>query len=252
VARARYKKEVSPTEGSRGQGSLQRGGSPDRGVERPGEVITNLACKLRRLLVFVGAWLSSWSCGHVATGVDVLLLCWPWQHCSHGDGSSAVLCNAASVMVFAVISRFSGASYSQWVAALGRCSPGRLVGLRIMTPIIEVRALRQLGRSLGRDLCHGSHPIVGGIIHVSYQSVFGRWVLYPLSPLVRCCLVIAAWHRMASDRTEVTAVRGSMLDLSMSCPGVVSGERSRVFRVAKAGEGIVADPDLGVGLACLS
>jgi thiamine monophosphate kinase len=57
---------------------------------------------------------------------------------------------------------------------------------------------------------------------------------------------------MASDRTEVTAVRGSMLDLSMSCAGVVSGERSRVFRVAKAGEGIVADPDLGVGLACLS
>jgi hypothetical protein len=43
-----------------------------------------------------------------------------------------------------------------------------------------------------------------------------------------------------------------MLDLSLSCPGVVSRERSCVFRMAKVGEGVVADPDLGVGLACLS
>jgi hypothetical protein len=43
-----------------------------------------------------------------------------------------------------------------------------------------------------------------------------------------------------------------MLDLSLSCPGVMTGERPRVFRVAEAGEGVMADPDLGVGLACLS
>jgi hypothetical protein len=58
-----------------GQGLLQREGSPNRGVESPREVLTNLACKLRRLLVFVGAWLSSWSCGHIAAGADVVLLC---------------------------------------------------------------------------------------------------------------------------------------------------------------------------------
>jgi hypothetical protein len=43
-----------------------------------------------------------------------------------------------------------------------------------------------------------------------------------------------------------------MLDLSLSCPGVVSEERSRVFHVTKVGEGVVVDPDLGVGPACLS
>jgi hypothetical protein len=46
-------------------------------------------------------------------------------------------------------------------------------------------------------------------------------------------------------------VRASMLDLSLSCLGVVLGERSRVFRMAKAGEGVMANPNLGVGLACL-
>ena len=60
----------------RGQGSLQRGGSPDRRVESLKEVIANLACKLRRLLMLALAWLSSWSCGHVAAGSDVVLLCW--------------------------------------------------------------------------------------------------------------------------------------------------------------------------------
>ena len=37
----------------RGQGLLQRGGSLDRGVESLREVLTNLACKLRHLLVSV-------------------------------------------------------------------------------------------------------------------------------------------------------------------------------------------------------
>ena len=49
----------------RGQGLIQRGGSPDRRVMSLREVLTNLACKLRHLLVFVQAWPSSWSCGHV-------------------------------------------------------------------------------------------------------------------------------------------------------------------------------------------
>ena len=43
----------------RGQGSLQREGSPDRRVERLKEVLANLACKLRHLLMLAMAWLSS-------------------------------------------------------------------------------------------------------------------------------------------------------------------------------------------------
>ena len=39
-----------------------------------------------------------------------------------------------------------------------------------------------------------------------------------------------------------------MLNLSLSCPGVVTGERSRIFRVAKGGERVMANPGLGVGL----
>jgi hypothetical protein len=95
----------------RGQDSLQRGGSSDRRVKSLREVLANLACKLCRLLMLALAWLSSWSCGHVTVGSDVVLLCWPWRHCSHDDGSLAVLCNVASVMVFAIVSRFPGASY---------------------------------------------------------------------------------------------------------------------------------------------
>ena len=57
---------------------LQRGGSPDRRVESLREVLANLACKLRRLVMLARAWLSSWSCGHVTAGSDVVLLCWPW------------------------------------------------------------------------------------------------------------------------------------------------------------------------------
>jgi hypothetical protein len=62
----------------RGQGLIQRGGFSDRRVVSLREVLANLACKLRRLLVFVQAWLSSWSCGHVVAGSDVVLLCWTW------------------------------------------------------------------------------------------------------------------------------------------------------------------------------
>jgi len=58
-----------------GQGSLQRESSPDRRIESLREVLANLDCKLRRLLVSVRAWPSSWSCVHVAAERDVVLLC---------------------------------------------------------------------------------------------------------------------------------------------------------------------------------
>jgi hypothetical protein len=135
-----------------GQGLLQREGSLDREVESPREVLANLACKLRLLLVFAKAWLSSWSCGHVAPGADMVLLCWPWQHCSHSDGSSAVLSNTTPIVVFAVVSRFPRVSYPWWVATLGHRSLGLLVGMRAATPTIGVGALRQPGRSLVETL----------------------------------------------------------------------------------------------------
>jgi hypothetical protein len=47
-------------------------------------------------------------------------------------------------------------------------------------------------------------------------------------------------------------IKASTLGLSLSCPGVMTGERSCISFVAKAGEGVVADTDLGVGLVCLS
>jgi hypothetical protein len=59
----------------RGQGLLQREGSPDRGVESPREVLTNLDYKLHHLLVFVRVWLSSWSYGHITIGANMVLLC---------------------------------------------------------------------------------------------------------------------------------------------------------------------------------
>ena len=58
-----------------GLGLVQRGGSPDQRVESLREVLANLACKLRRLLVLVRSWLSSWSSGHITAGCDVMLLC---------------------------------------------------------------------------------------------------------------------------------------------------------------------------------
>ena len=95
----------------RGQDAYKAGGSPDRRVESLREVLANLACKLRHLLVHVRSWLSSWSSGRVATGYGVVLLCRPWRHCSLDGGSSAVLCNAVSVVAFIIVSWFPGASY---------------------------------------------------------------------------------------------------------------------------------------------
>jgi hypothetical protein len=97
-----------------GQVLIQRGGSPDRRVVSLREVLANLACKLRRLLVLVWAWLSSRSCGHIMTRCDKALLCRPWRHCRHGGGSLVVVCNAASVMALVAISWFPGASHGSW------------------------------------------------------------------------------------------------------------------------------------------
>ena len=96
---------------SLGPGLIQRGGSPDRRVVGLREVLANLACKLRCLLVHVRSWLSSWPSGCVATGCDVVLLCQSWWHYSLDGGSLAVLCNTVSVMVFIIVSWFLGASY---------------------------------------------------------------------------------------------------------------------------------------------
>jgi hypothetical protein len=55
-----------------GQGAYKAGGSPDRRVMSLGEVLANLACKLRHLVEYVRAWLSSLPCGHVAAGCGVV------------------------------------------------------------------------------------------------------------------------------------------------------------------------------------
>jgi hypothetical protein len=71
------------------------------------EDITNLACKLRHLVVHVRAWLSSLSYGHVMAWCDVVLLCWPWRYYRHDDGLSAVPCNVVSAVIFVITSWFS-------------------------------------------------------------------------------------------------------------------------------------------------
>ena len=80
-------------------------------VESLKEGLANLACKLRRLLMLVRSWLSSWSSGHVAAGHGVALLCRPWRHCSLVGGSLAVLYNVVFVVAFVIVSWFLGASY---------------------------------------------------------------------------------------------------------------------------------------------
>jgi len=75
-------------------------GSPNRRIVSLRESLANLACKLRHLAVPVWAWLSSWSCGHIVAWCDMVLLYWAWQHCRHGSGLPAILCNVVSVVVF--------------------------------------------------------------------------------------------------------------------------------------------------------
>jgi hypothetical protein len=56
---------------------------------------------------------------HVAAGCDVVLLCWPWRHCSLDDGLLAVLCNLVFVVAFVIVSRGV-------VPKVGSC-PGSLI-----------------------------------------------------------------------------------------------------------------------------
>jgi hypothetical protein len=92
-------------------------GSPDRRVVSLGEDLGNLACKLRRLVVHVWAWLSSWSCTHVTVRCGVVLLCQLWRHCRHVGSSPAVLCDVVSAVVFVIVSGFSGGVVQELVAA---------------------------------------------------------------------------------------------------------------------------------------
>ena len=148
--------------------------------------------------------------------------------------------------------------------------PSRFLGLRATTLIVGVGALHQPGRSPGQDPCHGSHPIVGGIIRTSYRSVFEWWVSYPLPPLCGAVSLMRRGTGMTSNRTKVTVVP-FILVRSVWCAcswqsrrtkprsisprpalGVMMGERSCVFRVAKAGEGVMDNLGLDVGSACSS
>jgi hypothetical protein len=87
-----------------GQDAYKAIGSPDRGITSLREGLANLACKLRRLVELVRAWLSSWSCSHVEVWCGVVLQCWSWRHCRHNGGSPAILCDVVSTAVFVIVS----------------------------------------------------------------------------------------------------------------------------------------------------
>jgi hypothetical protein len=53
---------------------------------------------------------------------------------------------------------------------------------------------------------------VGGIVHASCQSVFGRWVLYPLPPLCGIVSLVQCGTGTVSDRTEVTTVTSVLVE----------------------------------------
>ena len=70
-----------------------------------------------------------------------------------------------------------------------------------------------------QGLHRGSHPVVGGNVHVSCRTVCGRWAIIP---------TVTAWAvscfpydmvGMASDRTEVTAVPSVLMrSVRRTCP----------------------------------
>jgi hypothetical protein len=98
----------------RGQGVYKEEDYLDRRVVSLREVLANLACKLHRLVEHVRAWLSSWSCGHIAAWCDMVLLCPPWWYYRHGGGSPAVLCDVVLAVVFVITSWFPRVSYRSW------------------------------------------------------------------------------------------------------------------------------------------
>jgi hypothetical protein len=46
-----------------------------------------------------------------------------------------------------------------------------------------------------RGYRRGPYPIVGGVIHLSYQTVFGWWAAVLAVTIQQCYLVYVAWCR---------------------------------------------------------
>jgi hypothetical protein len=42
---------------------------------------------------------------------------------------------------------------------------------------------------------HGPYHVVGGVVHLSCQAVFGWWISILAVIARRCCLVYATWRR---------------------------------------------------------
>jgi hypothetical protein len=70
-----------------------------------------------------------------------------------------------------------------------------LVELVATIPVSGVVVLDGLGGLLSQGHHHGSHPVVGGIVHMSRWALFGWWVSILAIITWRCCLVYAAWRR---------------------------------------------------------
>ena len=83
-----------------GPGFVQSGGSPDRRAVSLREVLANLACKLRHLVV----WMLSWSYGDAAARYGMVLLCRSWRHYRHDGSLLAVLCDVISAVVLVIVS----------------------------------------------------------------------------------------------------------------------------------------------------
>jgi hypothetical protein len=169
-----------------------------------GRGLSNLACKLRHLVLHVGAWLSSWSCAHVMVRCDAVLLCRLWQHYRHSGGSLAVLRDAVFIMAF-VIASWSSRGVVQELVAAPRSSIAWLAcEASGHDPELRGHGSCWFGWPLCQGLCHGSHPTVGRIVRAPCWAVFGRRVTVLTVTTMRCCLVRVAWCRdgVWSDRGD--------------------------------------------------
>jgi hypothetical protein len=159
--------------------------------------LTNFACKLRHLLVHVRTWLLSWSCGHVATGCDVVLLCRPWWHYIHDGGSLAILCNTLSVVAFVIVFLVSKGvvprvgshprSLIAWLlcGAEGHGPDHRGYGFQ---PVWMAAVLRSSSWIPSRSGWDRTYVL---LVHI--------WTVgaVPITTVVRCCLVDVAWLRVS-------------------------------------------------------
>jgi hypothetical protein len=93
------------------------------------------------------------------------------------------------------------------VGSRPRSSIIRLVcGTDSHDPVHWGRGSCRSGWPLSQGLHHGSHPIVGRIIHASRWFVFGWWVTILIATLCSVVLSMLRGTGMASDWTEVTVV----------------------------------------------